>query len=79
MNNVHFSSKSNYWQTPPELFRKLNEEFHFEIDAAAGANNRLCSKYFSEDNSSLDKNWIDYGTNIWLNPPYSRLLRLILE
>lgn len=74
MNDIHFSSKSNYWQTPPELFAKLNEEFNFEIDAAAGANNHLCSKYFSEEDSALDKNWIDYGKNIWLNPPYGRAL-----
>jgi len=74
MDDIHFSSKSNYWQTPPELFNKLNEEFNFEIDAAAGLNNRLCSNYFSEENSALNKNWIDYGKSFWLNPPYGRAL-----
>ncbi len=72
MNDIHFSSKSNYWRTPLELFNKLNKEFHFDVDAAANKENALCERYFSEQDSALDKNWIDYGKTFWLNSPYGR-------
>lgn len=29
MNNILFSSKSEMWETPQELFDNLNAEFHF--------------------------------------------------
>lgn len=72
MDDIHFSSKSNEWQTPKELFDKLNAEFNFDFDAAANDRNHLCDKYFSLDNSALDKNWPDYGKVFWCNPPYGR-------
>lgn len=72
MDNIHFSSKSNEWQTPKELFNKLNAEFNFDFDAAANEKNHLCDKYFSLENSALDKNWPDYGKVFWCNCPYGR-------
>ena len=30
------------WQTPQELFDKLNEEFHFNLDLACNVKNCLC-------------------------------------
>lgn len=70
--DVHFSSKSNEWETPQDLFDKLNEEFGFEVDAAATDENYKCPIYFTEDNSALDKTWKEYGNVIFMNPPYGR-------
>lgn len=40
MNNaVMFSSKSAEWETPQDLFDKLNEEFHFSLDVCATPEN----------------------------------------
>lgn len=34
-------------RTPPELFRKLDERFHFDIDVAANEDNTLCMNFFA--------------------------------
>jgi site-specific DNA-methyltransferase (adenine-specific) len=65
------SNKGDYWETPPELFKKLDDEFAFELDAAANFDNAKCLAYFNEEDNSLDQDWSGY-TSIWLNPPYSR-------
>ena len=31
MNKVHYSSATDNWETPQEVFDKLNEEFDLEI------------------------------------------------
>lgn len=31
-------------RTPPEIFRKLDDEFHFDLDVAANGNNSLCGR-----------------------------------
>jgi hypothetical protein len=33
--DLMFSSKSDEWETPQDLFDKLNEEFHFTLDPCA--------------------------------------------
>ena len=71
MNKVHFSSVSNEWQTPPVLFKKYDDIYHFELDAAASKDNTLCPKFFSLDSDSLLQNWFRYKT-VWCNPPYGR-------
>jgi len=66
-------------RTPPSLFKKLDERFHFGVDAAASHSNHLCDAYFTNDNSvgnALSIDW--YGLlperkqPFYCNPPYSR-------
>lgn len=71
MNDVLFSSKSEEWSTPQDLFDKLNEEFHFAIDAAATPENAKCKKYYTKHQNSLIQKWSGYGA-VWCNPPYGR-------
>ena len=65
-------------RTPPEIFRKLDEEFHFGVAAAASHGNHLCDAYFTKDNpmgDALSIKW--YGglserrQPFFCNPPYS--------
>lgn len=72
--SLHFSSKSNEWATPQWLFDRLNNEFHFQLDAAATTENAKCSLFYTEHNSSLSKRWAEDASIIWLNPPYGRLI-----
>ena len=61
---------SSEWATPPHLFRALDGEFHFTLDACAVAENAKCEAYFSPERDSLRQNW---GREIvWCNPPYGR-------
>lgn len=69
MNNVHYSSKSNEWATPPEFFEGVNREFRFTLDACATADNAKCGNYFSPDLNGLKQDWPGV---VWCNPPYGR-------
>lgn len=69
MQDVHFSSAKIDWTTPKPLFSKLEDIYGvFTLDAAASADNALCSKFFSEQDSALDQSW--EGHNAFVNPPY---------
>ncbi len=72
--SVHFSSLSNEWQTPLWLFSQLNQEFGFNLDAAATAENNLCQKFYTAEMDALKQDWAKDGTTVWLNPPYGRLI-----
>lgn len=71
-NDLMFSSKSDEWSTPQDLFDKLNEEFKFTFDVAATAENSKCGNSFSSDSLNIDWNCpIEGGQVCWMNPPYS--------
>ena len=70
MHKVHFSSKSDEWETPQALFNELNHEFKFDIDVCALPENKKCIRYFSPDDDGLEKSWD--GMKCWMNPPYGR-------
>lgn len=70
MNEVLFSTGKDDWETPPELFNKLNEEFHFTVDACANSINHKLERYWSEEDDGLSKSW--QNEVVWCNPPYSR-------
>tara|TARA_R100000808_G_C2127339_1_gene137326 strand:- start:848 stop:1279 length:432 start_codon:yes stop_codon:yes gene_type:complete len=53
---------SDHWETPHELYDKLNEEFNFDFDP--------CPLYADFD--GLD---IEWGKSNFINPPYSRPLK----
>lgn len=64
------------WQTPSELFKVLDYEFHFDLDAAATYENRMVGNHLgpgagSDLQDALTSPWI--GTTVWCNPPYSKL------
>lgn len=64
-----FSSDKQDWTTPPALFRVLDAEFHFTLDAAATGENALCSRYYTAEVDALTMPWPGV---VWLNFPYGR-------
>jgi phage N-6-adenine-methyltransferase len=79
-----FSSQSDEWETPDELFAELSKEFYFTLDAAANAENTKCEIYFgpgswlTEDALSMP-NWGIHAAPgaVWLNPPYSMVKQFV--
>ena len=69
MNNILFSSKSEMWETPQELFDNLNAEFHFTVDVCATKDNAKCEKFFTPEMDGLKQEWTGV---CWCNPPYGR-------
>lgn len=52
-----FSSTKEDWATPQDFFDKLNEEFHFDLDPCADAENAKCKEYFTKEENGLLKDW----------------------
>lgn len=72
-----FSSKDMTWETPIELFNKLNDEFNFTLDVCALKETAKCDKFFSPEIDGLKQDW---SNNVcWMNPPYGRQIQLWLE
>lgn len=69
-NEVMFSSKTDEWATPQDLFDKLNEEFHFDLDVCASEYNHKCALYYDRKQDGLKMPWKNHI--IWCNPPYGR-------
>lgn len=67
--DVLFSSRSDLWETPKELFDELNAEFHFDLDACALPENAKCPRYYSPDQDGLLQPW---DGAVWCNPLYGR-------
>ena len=70
---VHYSSKSNEWSTPQNLFDELNDEFNFTLDPCATDENAKCSKYFTIEDNGLSKDWSN--DVVFMNPPYGREIK----
>ena len=69
-NNGRYNGNGREWETPPEVFGPLDDEFHFTLDPCATAANAKCSRFFTE---AMDGLRLDWGTHtVFMNPPYGR-------
>ncbi|MDG6912587.1 MAG: adenine methyltransferase [Nitrososphaerota archaeon] len=59
VNRGLFTSGSEHWSTPTDVYRRLNEEFHFNDDPCP-------------INPTSDGLCRDWGTSTFCNPPYGR-------
>lgn len=57
MNKVLSSSKSDEWSTPDEVYKALNKEFGFTLDAAASKENHKADRYFTKEHDGLMASW----------------------
>lgn len=57
MNKALFSSEKMDWETPDDLFEKLDKEFCFTLDAASSHENAKCKKHYTEKENGLMQNW----------------------
>ena len=71
LNKGLFSNNSDTWETPQDLFDKLNKEFDFTLDVCATKESAKCKNYFTEEDNALIQDW---SNNVcFMNPPYSRI------
>ena len=66
-----FSSKSNEWETPADLYNKLNKRFKFTLDPCCTHVNHKCEKYYTIEEDGLSKSW--EGETVFVNPPYGNI------
>ena len=69
-NTLSFStSKVMKWiRTPVDIWAELNSEFNFTVDACASDENHLIDKYYTKQNSCLDKDWS--GEIVYCHPMF---------
>jgi site-specific DNA-methyltransferase (adenine-specific) len=65
--SVMFSSASEHWSTPKDLYASLDAEFHFDYDP--------CPLHSEVD--GLKNSW--EGKRVFCNPPYGHKERAFLE
>lgn len=66
---VMFSSKTDMWETPQDLFDELNDIHHFTVDVCATAENAKCDTFYTIQDNGLLQEWSGV---CWCNPPYGR-------
>jgi phage N-6-adenine-methyltransferase len=69
-NNGRYNGNGREWETPPELFKQLDDEFHFTLDPCATTQNAKCTYFFTEQDSGLVADW--GRDRVFMNPPYGR-------
>jgi phage N-6-adenine-methyltransferase len=66
---VHFSSQTDEWATPADLFAELDSEFHFTLDVCALPHNAKCERHFTPEMDGLVQPWSGV---CYMNPPYGK-------
>ena len=69
---VMFSSKTDEWETPQDLFDELNKEFQFDLDVCANGDNHKCKLWWNKEQDGLYQSWHKHAKTFWMNPPYGR-------
>ena len=74
--NLMFSSKTDLWSTPQDLFNKYDAIYHFETDVCALQENAKCKRFFTPEMDGLKQEWTGV---CWCNPPYGRQIGMWVE
>lgn len=72
------------WETPPDVFAKLNADFGpFDVDLTADSQRALCEAWFGPGEASyahdaITAAWHTYGRRGYSNPPYGAFVAQML-
>jgi site-specific DNA-methyltransferase (adenine-specific) len=69
-NNGRYNGNGRLWETPPEIFQPLNDEFHFNLDPCASKKTAKCERFFTERDDGLTRSW--GASRVFMHPPYGR-------
>lgn len=69
VNSGLFTSTTDEWPTPDDLFSALDTEFGFTLDPCATADNNKCPRYYTKAVDGLTQPWPGV---VYMNPPYGR-------
>lgn len=65
---------SEEWETPQELFNKLDSEFHFTLDPCATVENAKCKRFFTKADDGLAQDW---SGSVFVNPPFGQVAKWV--
>jgi len=69
LTDVHFSSKTDLWETPQSFFDRYHARYGFTLDVCATAENAKCPRFYTQKENALIQPWDGV---CWMNPPYGR-------
>lgn len=52
-----FTSTTDLWATPQDLFDRLNAKYHFTLDVCAIPENAKCKRFFTPEIDGLSQEW----------------------
>lgn len=76
MNKGLFSSMTAEWETPQDLFDRLNAVFSFELDVCATPENAKCARFYTKEDDAIVQPWAKRN---WMNPPYGKEIAAFCE
>ncbi len=62
--------QKDLWETPPHIFKPLNDEFRFTLDPCCTILNKKAGRGYTKEMDGLRYSWA--GERVYCNPPYSR-------
>ena len=68
INKALYSSASEEWATPVNLFRQLDKLYNFTLDPCATVENAKCKKFYTKEDDGLIQSWTN--ERVFCNPPY---------
>ena len=74
INKGLFTSNSDEYSTPMDLFDTLNNEFNFTLDPCSTNENAKCDKHYTKTENGLIQDW--NNEVVFCNPPYGRQIGL---
>ena len=57
IDNALFTSNSDEWATPQDVYDMLDKEFNFDLDPCATEENHKCEKYYTTKTDGLLQKW----------------------
>ena len=76
-NRFQYNKQFCYLRTPIQLWEQLLKEFNFTVDCCASDKNHLLPKYYTEQNSALDKDWT--GETAYIHPMFDGKIGKFVE
>jgi site-specific DNA-methyltransferase (adenine-specific) len=65
----------DFYETPPEIFLPLKDEFGFTVDVCATKWTAKCPRFYTPKEDGLSVSWA--GDIVWCNPPYSNVTKWV--
>lgn len=77
-NRALFSAKYQEYITPKDLYKKLDDKFHFVLDPCTTKDNPLnAPKFFTKEDDGLSKSW--KPGPVFVNPPYKDVKKWVYK
>ena len=78
-NTLSFMTSKSYKfiRTPKDIWEELSKEFNFTLDACASKDNHLLPRYYTKENSCLDKDWS--GEIVYCHPMFDMHIGKFVE